>query len=110
MKIILSPIESTTADNPPSVSGDVLTYRGDQYDLGLLPDGGEVEADMPFIGSIKRVNGQVELTLQYQYSTENAEANQPTDLAAYTFIVENGQCPDPIVYKPASEPVEVPHD
>lgn len=105
MKIILSPMAAFTNDTPPSVSGDVLTYRDEQYDLLQLPDGAEVEADLPFIGKIKRVSGQIELTLQYQYDTATAEDNQSTNWEDYTFVVEDGQCPCPIVRKPEPEPV-----
>lgn len=107
MKIIISPIGGTdNLDTLPIVNGDFLTYRGQQYDLAQLPDGGQVEASAPFVGLIKRVNGQVELTLHYRYNSALAEPDQPKDISAYTFIVENGQCPDPIVYKP--EPVVEP--
>lgn len=108
MKIILSQLVSNNADSPPSVSGEVLNYRGESYDLSQLPDNAQVEAESPFIGAIKRVNGQVELTLEYHYNTDTAEPFQSTDWADYTFVVENGQCPDPIIYKP--EPAELPND
>ena len=100
MKITLSPIAAFHQDTPPTVTGETITYRGEAYNLSQLPDGAEVETDSPFIGKIKRVNGQIELTLQYKYNMELAEDNQSTNWADYTFIVTDGQCPDPIVYKP----------
>lgn len=112
MKITLNAIAAlpnTECDTLPIIDGDSLTYRGQQYDLSQLPDGGQVEADLPFKGLIKRVNGQVELALEYQYNSALAEADQPADIAAYTFIVENGQCPDPIIYKPVEPEPEVPN-
>ena len=108
MKIILSPTAAFTDDTPPTVNGETLTYRGKSYDLTQLPDGGEVEAEMPFIGKIKRINGQVELTLQYQYNMATAEDNQSTDWADYTFVVVSGECPCPILRKPKSEPIVLP--
>lgn len=108
MKITLSPIAAFTDDTPPTVNDEVLTYRGETYDLTQLPDGAEVEAELPFIGSIKRVNGEVELTLQYYYNMETAEDNQSTDWDDYTFVVVNGECPCPIVRKPEPEPVSDP--
>lgn len=108
MKIILSPTAAFTDDTPPSVSGDTITYRGEQYDLSQLPDGAEVEAESPFIGKIKRVSGQIELTLQYQYNMTTADDFQSTDWADYTFIVTDGQCPCPIVRKPEPEPILLP--
>ena len=103
MKIILSPIAAFTDDTPPTVSGELIIYRGEQYDLSQLQDGAEVEADLPFIGKIKRIAGQVELTLQYQYNMETAEDNQSTDWSDYTFVVTDGQCPCPIKRKPVEE-------
>ena len=105
MKIILSPVAAFTDDTPPIVIGDTITYRGEQYDLSQLPDGAEVEAESPFIGKIKRVSGQIELTLQYQYDMTTAEDNQSHDWADYTFVVTDGQCPCPIVRKPEPEQV-----
>lgn len=108
MKITLSPTAAFTDDTPPTVNNEVISYRGEQYDLSQLPDGAEVEADLPFIGKIKRINGQVELTLQYQYNMETAEDNQSTDWDDYTFVVEDGECPCPIVRKPEPEPIPEP--
>lgn len=102
MKITLSSIASTTQDTPPQVIGDVLIYRSEQYNLFDLPDGAEVEADEPFVGKIKRVNGQIELTLQYHYNSQLAEPYQSTDINDYIFVVEDGYCTDPITYKEVS--------
>lgn len=102
MKIILSPTAAFTDDTPPTVQGETITYRGESYDLSQLPDGGEVEAESPFVGTIKRIDGVVHLTLQFQYNMEAAEDNQSTDWADYTFDVTSGQCPNPIKYKEQS--------
>ena len=67
MKIALSPIASLIK-TPIEVHGDVLIYRGVSYDMSLLPDGAEVEAEAPAIGTIKRVGGVIEITLQYFYN------------------------------------------
>lgn len=99
MKITLSPIASTQDDTPPSVSGDSIIYRGETHDLSQLPDGGEVEASDPFIGKIKRINGAIHLTLQYQYYTGTAEPMQSTNWDDYTFMIESGECPCPIKRK-----------
>ena len=66
MKINLSPQASGTRTEI-SVSGEKLTYDGTEYDFSLIPDGGEVEAEFPAIGTIRRVNGEIEITLLYQY-------------------------------------------
>lgn len=103
MKITLSPIASQTDDTPPSVNGEVLIYRGEDYDLSQLPNGGEVEAESPFVGKIKRDdNGVVSLTLQYRYRTDNAETIQSTDINDYMFDVTSGECRCPIKRKPES--------
>lgn len=103
MKITLSPIASHTDDTPPSVSQDTITYRGTDYDLSQLPDGGEVEAEAPFSGKIKRIDGVIHVTLQYQYCTDTAEPMQSTDIADYTFDVTSGDCPCPIKRKEQAE-------
>jgi len=108
MNIILQAEISVFDDTPPSVLGETITYRGQTYDLAPLPDGAEVTAETPFIGSIKRINGEVQLTLQYSYNMQTAEANQSTDWADYTFTVTNGQCPCPILRKPAPTPLHMP--
>lgn len=104
MKIILSPIAAFQHDVPPTVSGDKLTYRGQTHDLAQLPDGATVQAVSPFIGQIARVNGQIQLKLEYRYHMEKAEDHQSLDWEDYTFNVTEGQCPDPIKYKPVSKP------
>ena len=67
MKIKLDAIESginKVDDNPPTVSGEVLTYRGESYDLSQLPNGAEVEADAPFTDKIKRsVDGELSVSV-----------------------------------------------
>lgn len=98
MRITLSPIAALESDTPPVVDGDTLTYRGEVHDLSGLPDNKEVEADLPFVGPIKRVDGVIHLTLQYRYHIEQAEDYQSTDWADYTFDVD-GECPDPIKRK-----------
>lgn len=97
MIITLSPIASQEDDTPPTVNGDAITYRGDTYDLSQLPDGGEVEADLPFVGKIKRLNGILHVVLQYQYSTATAQPSQSTNISDYTFDVASGKCECPIL-------------
>lgn len=103
MKIILSPIACFSQDTPPIVNGELLTYRGVDYDLTQLQEGATVEAELPFIGNISRVNGQVQLKLQYCYHMEKAEDHQPHNWDDYTFVVSNGKCPCPIKFKPVQE-------
>lgn len=102
MIIILSPVAAFDgyADETPDINGDIISYRGQSFDLSQLDEGSEVEADLPFIGKIKRVNGVVHCALQYMYNALLAEDYQSTDWSDYTFTVTDGQCPDPIKYKP----------
>ena len=107
MRITLSPYASLPnqeADTPPSVSGEVLSYRGQSYDLSQLPEGATVEAESPFCRTISRINGVVHVKLEYIYDSLTAEDDQSHDWADFTFEVTDGQCPDPIVYKPVEEP------
>ena len=104
MKIKLDVIESgiNKIDNtPPTVSGDVLTYRGESYDLSQLPNGSEVEAETPFTDKIKRsVDGELSVSLQYFYTTQTAETYQSMNINDYIFDVIDGKCPCPIKRKP----------
>ena len=107
MKITLSPtatLPNQLPDTPPSVSGEILSYRGQSYDLSQLPDGATVEAESPFRGSISRNAGVVHVKLEYIYDSVAAEDDQSHDWADFTFEVTDGQCPDPIRYKPTQEP------
>lgn len=106
MKIILSPIACFSQDTPPIVNGEILIYRGVEYDLSQLPDGATVEAELPFNGNITRQNGEVSLTLEYRYHMENAESHQSHNWDDYTFVVSNGQCPCPIKFKPVQQEPE----
>ena len=105
MRITLSPKnDNEINDIPPSVNGDIITYRGESYDLAQLPSGGEVEADEPFVGKIKRdEQGVVHVTLQYRYCTDTAELMQSTDINDYIFDVTSGECPCPIKRKPVEQ-------
>ena len=104
MKIRLDAIESginEIDDTPPTVSGDVLTYRGESYDLSQLSNGSEVEAETPFIGKIKRsADGELSVPLQYFYTTQTAGPHQSMNINDYIFDVVDGECPCPIKRKP----------
>lgn len=105
--LILSPQAAPVDDVPPKVEGNVLTYRGQEYDFSPLDDGEEIEVGEPFIGPVKRVNGVIHATLTYQYNWETSEDWQPMDWAAYTFSVERGVCQCPIVRKPVVPAAEL---
>lgn len=97
MKIILSPVsghKTTTV----SLNGLVLTIDGTEYDLSIIPEGGQAEAseDSPFIGTVTRDS----VTIRYEYESQKAEPDQSTNWDDWTFFVESGAVPCPIKWKP----------
>ena len=100
MEIVLSPIASDR-DTTISVSGLVITIDGTDYDLSVIPDGGDADPaeGEPFIGKLTRDK----VTVLYHYDSRTAEPNQSPDIADYTFTVTSGPVPDPIVRKPEPE-------
>ena len=100
MKIILSPAsgyKTTTV----SLIGLVLTIDGTEYDISVIPEGGQAEAseDSPFIGTVTRES----VTIRYEYDSLKAEPDQSTNWDDYTFDVSNGEVPCPIRWKPEPE-------
>ena len=76
--------------------GDTLTINGTEYDFTDLPDGGTLPADAVdcefVIGSVDRVNGELELTLLLPHGANASEA---------------ARFPEPII-DPADGEVELP--
>lgn len=97
MKVILSPIVKNEKINPPKIllDGLKLIIDGKEIDLSIIPDGGKAEADenSPFLGTITRE----EINIKYFYSTHNFETKQPTEVKAYTFEIESGEVPCPLI-------------
>lgn len=108
MKIILNPIEQghIRRNYSPviSVDGLVITVDGHEYDLSVIPEGGQAEAEenSPFSGIVTRE----EVTIKYFYDAQTAELNQSSDLADYTFEITSGPVPDPIVRRTEEVPDE----
>ena len=75
MLIKLSP-QASDYETQISVNGDLLTVDGTTYDLSPIPDGGEVGAEEPAIGKIKRVDGKVHITLLYRYNSKDCTLAQ----------------------------------
>lgn len=105
MKLILHAQRTETNDTPPVVSGDTVTYRGLTYDLSPIEEGDLYDAGEPFAAPVTRIDGKLVVELQYYYSTDTAETNQPTNWEAYTFLVADGQCPCPIIRRQIEEVV-----
>lgn len=86
-----------------SLSGLTLTIDGMDYDLTVIPEGGQAEADLPFIGIVTRE----EVTIQYPYSTDIYEPNQSTNPDDYIIELKDGEtlvCP--LVKRPVQEDAE----
>jgi len=77
MKISLSPQRRDDVLTA-TKQGDVLTINGTEYDFSQLPDGGTLPADAVeseyVIGSVNRVNGELELTLLLPHGADASEA------------------------------------
>lgn len=93
MKITLSPAASNKTTTV-SVNGLTVTVDGTDYDMSVIPEGGQAEADenSPFIGTVTRES----VTIRYEYNGQLAEPDQSTDWADYTFDVTAGSVPCPI--------------
>ena len=94
MKLILSPIASDRTTEV-SVKGLVITVDGTNYDLSVIPEGGQAEGEAPFQGVVTRD----EVTIHYHYESLAAEPDQSTDWDDYTFIDPQGVVPSPIKWK-----------
>ena len=103
MKITLSPIAGNETTKI-LVLDDALVYNGELFDFSLITNGTQVDAELPAKGKIKRLNGEIQIKLQYNYQAEFAMQNQSKDVNDYIFTVENGACPCPIIWQPAPEP------
>lgn len=98
MQIILSPIASNKTTSV-SINGLIVTVDGTEYDLSVIPEGGQAEADEngPFIGTVTRE----QVTIRYEYDSQLAEPNQSTDWDDFTFDVTAGEVPCPIKWRVA---------
>jgi hypothetical protein len=94
MKINLSPIASNYTTQI-SYAEPILTIDGIEYDLSVIPSGGQAEADEPFIGVVTRD----ECIIQYFYDSSLAEPNQSTDINDYVFDAVDGEVPCPIRWR-----------
>lgn len=98
MKIILSPIASNKTTSV-SVNGLIVTVDGTDYDLSVIPEGGQADADenSPFIGVATRNT----VTIRYEYDSQLAEPDQSTEWSDYSFNITTGEIPCPIKWRAA---------
>lgn len=96
MKIILSPVASNKTTSV-LVNGLALTIDDTEYDLSIIPEGGQAEAtkDSPFIGTVTRDS----VTIRYEYDSSKAESDQSMNWDDWTFFVESGDVPCPVKWK-----------
>jgi len=96
MKVVLTPIASDRTSTV-EVSGSVITVDGIPIDLSVIPIGGDAEAseDSPLVGRVTRDK----CCVKYYYDLAKAEPHQSTDLNDYTFDLEFGEVPCPIVWR-----------
>ena len=101
MIIKLSPVASNKTISV-SVNGLALTIDGTEYDLSVIPEGGQAEASegSPFVGTVTRDS----VTIRYEYDSSKADPHQSTNWDDYTFEVVDGEVPCPIRWKP--DPVQ----
>jgi hypothetical protein len=95
MKITLSPIASSKTTQL-SVNTEVLTIDGTDYDLSVIPNGGQVEGELPALDLIKRVNNVIEMTIEYYYREDLAVRMQSTKTEDYVIDCTHGEVPSPI--------------
>lgn len=105
MKIKLNPIVKHESTTPPIISlkGLMLTIGDTDYDLSVIPEGGQAEAEEPFVGVCTRE----EVSVMYPYSTDLYEPNQPTDASVYEIELADGEavvCP--LIKRPVVEEIE----
>ena len=105
MKIILSPVASNKTTSV-ALFGLVLNIDDVEYDLSVIPEGGQAEADEPFMGVVTRDL----VTIKYEYDSKLAEPYQSTDWADYTFDIDEGEVPCPIQWLPIEQEMEVEQD
>lgn len=82
-----------------SLSGLVLTIDGVDYDLSQIEEGGDAMAPLPFSQYHRQSREHVHIV--YRYDQQKAENEQPEE----TYDIQSGECPCPIVWKPAKEDV-----
>jgi hypothetical protein len=109
MKITLSPIASSKTTQL-SINGEVLTIDSTDYDLSVIPEGGQVEGELPALGLIKRINEVIEITIEYHYSEDLAISMQSTNALDYIIEVTSGEVQSPIQWRPAEQVEEVVYD
>ena len=102
MILILSPIASNYTTKV-IIEGLKIYLDDESFDLSVIPEGGQAEAsdESPFIGIVTRD----EVTIKYHYDSSKAESVQSMNWQDFTFNLQSGECPCPIIWKP--DPVEV---
>lgn len=90
------------------VAGDILTIDGVEYDLSLVPEGGQAvpEGESPFVGFITREGGEIVAEILCRYDAATADPDQGVEMPV--IIIANGEVADPVVRKTEPEPFDEP--
>lgn len=96
MRIILSPVAGWKTLSV-SVKGLVITVDGVDYDLSIIPENGQADAQepSPFVSPVRREA----VTIRYEYDSTKALPEQSPDVNDYIFEIEEGVVPCPIKWK-----------
>ncbi len=92
-------VQASDRDTDVSVAGDIVTVNGTDYDLSAVPEGGEGwpgGGGHPFLGPIRREDGQIVCAVKYRYDSRTAAPHQPVDPGARSLEITAGPVPDPI--------------
>lgn len=89
-----------TPDPQITVSGDTVTVAGQAFDFSEVTD--TADAGEPFVGPVTRQGGVIHCAIRTTYTTETAEADQPSDPAHWQVDVASGSVPDLVVRRDAA--------
>ncbi len=89
MIINISPIAGQTKTTIEVVDENTLKYDGAVVDFSVIPNGGEVEATEPAMGTItKDTNGVITITLQRFY--DSSDCSYEERFPANPYVVSGG--------------------
>lgn len=71
-----------------SITGDIITVNGKEFDLSSVPEGGSASPKgfHYFVGDIKRINGELIFGLHWVYNPETSEEDQSSDLTTLKIV------------------------
>jgi hypothetical protein len=105
MEMIITLIEQATnsTSTTVSVNNEIIIVNDVEYDLSAIPNGSQVEAEFPAIGTIKNIDNEIYISILYQYVESEAELIQSKNADDYVFDISEGEVLSPIKLKTGSE-------